>query len=71
MGGTPYTVLSAYRPFYLLVGYFETYCTDCNWSASTEEYTSRETIGKHAITHHVESGHTIASRSLAYHIRLD
>lgn len=49
-----------------MVYYFENYCTECDWSASTEEYDSREEIGRVAIEHYVRSCHAIASRSLTY-----
>lgn len=65
------TVLSVSVRYTQLVHYFENYCTDCEWSASTEEYDSRETIARSAITHHVESGHTIDSRSLIYPVQPD
>lgn len=49
-----------------MVYYFENHCTECDWSASTEECDTREEIGRAAIEHYVTSGHAIASRSLAY-----
>lgn len=49
-----------------LVHYFENYCTDCEWSASTEGDNSRENIRRSAIDYHIDFGHTIDSRSFIY-----
>lgn len=46
--------------------YFENYCTECDWRASTKEYGSHAKVGREAIDHHVESDHVIESRSLTY-----
>lgn len=46
--------------------YFENYCTECDWTVSTEDCDSRGLIGKRAIDHHVGSGHSIDSRALIY-----
>jgi predicted small metal-binding protein len=35
-------------------------CTDCEWSASTEE-SSREEVNRKAIQHHVETTHRVVS----------
>lgn len=49
-----------------MMRYFENYCTECDWNASTEEYESHTAIGKEAIDHHVDSGHSIDARSLTH-----
>ncbi|WP_122088858.1 hypothetical protein [Halalkalicoccus subterraneus] len=46
--------------------YFENYCAECDWAASTEELASRSEVGNAAVAHHVESGHEIDSRSLTF-----
>ena len=49
------------RPaYYEPMAYHQNYCTDCEWSASTECY-NRHEVSKRAIAHFCETGHTIGS----------
>ena len=43
-----------------LVTYHRNYCTDCDWSASTETH-SRHEIARRTIDHFCETHHTIVS----------
>jgi hypothetical protein len=46
--------------------YHENHCTECDWNASTEEHDSHTAIGRAAIDHYLETGHSIRSLSLTY-----
>jgi hypothetical protein len=45
------------------VTYHRNYCTECDWSASTERYTRHE-VGKRAITHFCNTNYTIESERI-------
>ncbi len=46
------------------VTYHRNYCTECNWSASTEDH-SRHEVASLAIEHFIETHHTIESEATA------